>query len=61
MVSQRRFVGKQSVITDARGNTSFTFELAQKVPKGWLITATATDSGGNTSEPPEPEKVVRKR
>ena len=46
----RTFLGEQTVITN--GNVSVNFEvlLATSVPPGQFITATATDSSGNTSE-----------
>jgi uncharacterized repeat protein (TIGR01451 family) len=42
------FVGFAPVTTDANGNASFTF--TSTVPLGPVVTATATDPNGNTSE-----------
>jgi len=44
------FLGSTTVETDAGGNASFSVEFAESVPAGRFITATATDSAGNTSE-----------
>jgi CSLREA domain-containing protein len=44
------FLGAKSVETDPAGHASFTFIPNKKVPIGRRATATATDSGGNTSE-----------
>jgi hypothetical protein len=39
------------VKTDSSGNASFTFSTKKKVPKGQVVTATATDqTTGDTSE-----------
>jgi hypothetical protein len=47
------------VNTNANGNTgTYSFSPTQVVPDGQNITATATDSGGNTSEFSAPEEVV---
>jgi CSLREA domain-containing protein len=47
----KRFLGQESVITDSSGNANFTFMTRKKVPKGQVVTATATDrSTGDTSE-----------
>ena len=43
-------LGNKLVTTNADGVASFTFAPSQKVPVGQRITATATDSGRNTSE-----------
>ncbi len=45
-----QFVGSTTVNTNARGVTTFTASLAQVVPPGTAISATATDAAGNTSE-----------
>lgn len=45
----QRLLGTKSVTTDAGGNASFTSKI-KKVPKGQVVSATATDPGGNTSE-----------
>ena len=44
------FVGETTVTTAASCNGSFTATLANIVPAGSVITATATDPGNNTSE-----------
>ncbi|HEV3410129.1 MAG TPA: right-handed parallel beta-helix repeat-containing protein, partial [Chthoniobacterales bacterium] len=44
------FVGSTLVTTDGSGNTSFNLVLPLRVPVGQVITATATDPNGNTSE-----------
>ena len=54
----KKFIGQKSVSTDASGNASFTFQPASKVATGQAITATATSSGGDTSEFSAPRKVV---
>jgi trimeric autotransporter adhesin len=46
----KRFIGQESVTTDASGNVTFTFSSVQKVAIGGTVTATATGPGGNTSE-----------
>lgn len=43
-------MGQKNVVTNANGDASFTFQPAQTVPAGQAVGATATDSGGNTSE-----------
>jgi CSLREA domain-containing protein len=48
-----------SVTTDNAGDASFTVTLANAVPVGENITATATGPGGNTSEFSAPRTVVR--
>jgi hypothetical protein len=53
------FLGKKVVTTDARASASFTFKPARKVGAGKVITATATDPNGNTSEFSTARKVVR--
>jgi hypothetical protein len=52
------FRGKKSVTTNANGSATFSFSTAQAVPAGHRMTATATDSGGNTSEFSAPKSVV---
>ncbi|MGH3090634.1 MAG: Ig-like domain-containing protein [Rubrobacteraceae bacterium] len=44
------FLGSTDVTTDAGGIADFTADLPVTVDRGRSITATATDSGGNTSE-----------
>jgi hypothetical protein len=46
----QRPLGQIVVATDASGNIGFVANLSIQVPPGQLITATATDPGGNTSE-----------
>jgi hypothetical protein len=46
----KTFLGLKTVTTDANGDAPFTRVLAVVVPAGQRITATATGSGGNTSE-----------
>lgn len=45
-----RFVGFDSVTTDTGGDAPFSVALATSVPVGDYVTATATDTDGNTSE-----------
>jgi hypothetical protein len=45
-----RFIGSIVVGTDGGGNASFSFKPSVSVPVNEFITATATDSSGNTSE-----------
>jgi len=45
-----RYLGSTTVITDGTGNVSFDVSLAAPSSAGELITATATDPAGNTSE-----------
>ena len=44
------FLGRASVATDGAGDAAFSHQIAQSVPAGHHITATATDDQGNTSE-----------
>ncbi|MDW8309841.1 MAG: GEVED domain-containing protein, partial [Verrucomicrobiales bacterium] len=44
-----RYVGSTTVTTDANGNATFEVTLPVQVPRG-VLTATATDAQGNTSE-----------
>jgi trimeric autotransporter adhesin len=54
----KTFIGQRSVTTDFSGGASFTITVRRSVaPVGSAITATATDSGGNTSEFSEPVTV----
>ena len=46
----RTFLGTASVITDANGDANFNAVLATAPATNLLITATATDANGNTSE-----------
>lgn len=47
----RYYLDSTYVTTDASGDTTFSLILRdQTVPAGWVITATATDPDGNTSE-----------
>jgi titin len=46
----KTFLGFITVTTDATGQATFTISFFAKVSKGQVITATATDSGGDTSE-----------
>ena len=52
------FIGKKKVTTNSESKVSFTFSPAQKVGLGKTVTATATDSVGNTSEFSAPRTVV---
>ena len=58
------FLGEQSVTTDASGKAAFTFKPQTKVPRGQLVTATASTPSAlstNTSEFSAAKKVVRPR
>jgi parallel beta-helix repeat protein len=44
------FLGSFSVTTDGSGNATFNATLPAAAPSGYLVTATATDGNGNTSE-----------
>ena len=46
----RDFIGALDVTTDAGGNITISHTLAASVPAGSVISATATDAAGNTSE-----------
>jgi ELWxxDGT repeat protein len=46
----QRFLGRSAVVTDTAGNASFDFVFPSPVSLGELVTATATDAQGNTSE-----------
>jgi trimeric autotransporter adhesin len=54
----KKFLGLKAVSTDAGGKASFTFKLVKKLTVGQTITATATGTGGNTSEFSTPRRVV---
>ena len=45
-----RYLGSAVVTTDAGGNASFEVTLAAATTPGEVVTATATDPAGNTSE-----------
>ena len=45
-----RFLGTANVATDANGNAAFGVTLPSALPAGQVVTATATDPFGNTSE-----------
>jgi parallel beta-helix repeat protein len=45
-----RYLGSGVATTDAAGNVQFEFSLAQPTALGEVVTATATDPAGNTSE-----------
>jgi titin len=44
------YIGQTNVTTNGSGNGSFAFATGVALPAGWVVTSTATDSGGNTSE-----------
>jgi hypothetical protein len=46
----QRYLGSQTVTTDANGNAGFSATLSAATGAGEWLTATATDPGGNTSE-----------
>jgi hypothetical protein len=46
----KTFIGQRSVTTNANGNATFSFTATQRVRVGHWVTATATDTLGNTSE-----------
>jgi hypothetical protein len=46
----RTYLNFTTVITDASGNAAFSFNHPVSIPAGQIITATATDANGNTSE-----------
>jgi parallel beta-helix repeat protein len=46
----RAILGQMTVTTDVAGNVSFTVSFPVAVPRDQVVSATATDSGGNTSE-----------
>ncbi len=53
-----RYLGTEIVTTDGGGTANFIATLQENVPQGTLITATATDPIGNTSEFSECEPIV---
>jgi hypothetical protein len=54
----KKFLGTKSVTTGPDGKVTFAFSPQKPVKVGQTITATATDSKGNTSEFSAPKKVV---
>ncbi|MEW6207826.1 MAG: hypothetical protein AB1631_05625 [Acidobacteriota bacterium] len=46
----RQFIGSTMVTTDSNGNATINATMSATVPGGQFISATATDSSGNTSE-----------
>jgi hypothetical protein len=50
LIEGQLFLGATNVPTDLSGNASFTASLPLPTPTNWLVTATATDMSGNTSE-----------
>jgi hypothetical protein len=46
----QEFLGSASVTTDASGNANFTAVFTASIAHGWVVSATATDTNGNTSE-----------
>ena len=54
----KTFLGQKTVTTSRKGNASFTFTPIQAVSIGEVVTATATNSKGNTSEFSDPLEVV---
>jgi hypothetical protein len=54
----RRFIGRQTVSSDADGFSNFTFRPTARVPVGQAVTATATNSNGSTSEFSAPRVVT---
>ena len=52
------FLGSTSVSTDTGGDATFAVALPTSVPVGHVVTATATDPNGNTSEFSATESVV---
>ncbi len=44
------YIGSTAVTTDANGDANFTVNYQVQIPAGQFITATASDSNGNTSE-----------
>jgi CSLREA domain-containing protein len=59
----RVFLGEQRVTTDADGNAAFAFATRKPLKPGQVVTATATDGEGSTSEFSDPVAVraARKR
>jgi titin len=54
----QRYLGTAVVTTDANGNAQFVVELSAATTAGELVTATATDSAGDTSEFSAARKVL---
>ena len=46
----QHFVGETSVTTDASGFAAIATVVGGVLPAGWVVTSTATDAAGNTSE-----------
>ena len=44
------YLGSASVMTDGNGDIAFAMDLPRATPTNYLVTATATDAAGNTSE-----------
>ncbi len=43
-------IGQMTATANGAGDVSFSVPLGLAIPAGWVVTATATDAGGNTSE-----------
>lgn len=54
----RFFIGEVNVTTDAGGNATFSFTPSAALPAGQLVTATATDPNGNTSEFSQAQQIL---
>ena len=54
----KTFLGQQRMSTNRKGQASFTFETTRTLTSGEKVTATATDSKGNTSEFSDPRAVT---
>lgn len=46
----RHFLGQTGVTTNSAGNATFSIAIGLSLPAGWVVTSTATDPSGNTSE-----------
>ena len=46
----QHYLGSLSTTTDGSGNATFNVPVSGYAPGGWVVTATATDPNGNTSE-----------
>jgi len=46
----KAFLGSHSVTTDASGDVTFSKTLTATLTYGWVVSSTATDASGNTSE-----------
>jgi hypothetical protein len=44
------YIGYRTVITNANGDANITFRMSSGIPVGSVVSATATDPAGNTSE-----------